>query len=143
METNNQAHLGADVVISNMMIHSLSPQGRRLVEQMYTGDPFTIDIKLDSDSKNRSAEIANTYLKTIGRRLKFIKRRKKINKIAISPITFDRDPVKYPISFVPEHLREGFDYEKDFQERQELERRKKEKKAISPVIFEGISRRNE
>ena len=49
METNNMAHIGVDALISNMMIHSLSPQGRRLVEQMYTGDPFHIDIKLNSE----------------------------------------------------------------------------------------------
>ena len=69
---------------------------------------FNIDIKLDSDSKNRSAEIANTYLKTIGRRLKFTKRRKVRTKIAISPIVFERDPVSYPISFTPINERENF-----------------------------------
>ena len=139
METNNMDHIGADVVIANMMIHSLSPQGRRLVEQMYTGDPFKIDIKLDTDSKNRSAEIANTYLKTIGRRLKFVKRRKVRNKIAISPIIFEKDPVTYPISFVPTNQREGFDYEKDFAERQKLEKLKQKRKAESPIEFEGRS----
>ena len=108
---------------------------------MYTGDTFNIDIKLDSNSKNRSAEIANTYLKTIGRRLKFIKRRKKIQKVAVSPISFDRDPVTYPISFVPENMREGFDYEKDFEERQKLEAKKKKKKAISPIEFEGTDKK--
>lgn len=138
METNNFDHIGADIVIANMMIHSLSPHGRRLAEQMYTGDPFNIDIKLDSESKNRSAEIANTYLKTIGRRLRFIKRRKVRQKITISPIIFERDPVTYPISFVPESMREGFDYEKDFAERQKLNEKKKD--AISPLQFEGISR---
>ena len=141
METNNMNHAGADVVISNMMIHSVSPQGRRLVEQMFTGDPFNIDIKLDSDSKNRSAEIVNTYLKTIGRRLKFIKRPKIKKKIIMSPLYFTRDPITYPISFVPEEKRKGFDYVKDFEERQELEKRKKESGAISPLEFEGIDRR--
>lgn len=141
METNNMNHIGADAVIANMMIHSLSPQGRRLVEQMYTGDPFSIDIKLDSNSKNRSAEIAATYLKTIGRRLKFIKRRKKREKIVMSPIIFERDPITRPIDILPEHMREGFDYEKDFKERQEFEKLKKEKGAISPIEFEGIRRK--
>lgn len=136
METNNFDHIGADIVIANMMIHSLSPHGRRLAEQMYTGDPFNIDIKLDSESKNRSAEIANTYLKTIGRRLRFVKRRKVRHKVAVSPIIFERDPVVYPISFVPKNLREGFDYEKDFAERQ-IENEKR-KNAISPIEFEGI-----
>mgnify|MGYP004659660403 CR=1 FL=1 len=139
METNNMGHLGVDVVISNLMIHSVSPQGRRLVEQMYTGDPFKIDIRLDSDSKNRSAEIANTYLKTIGRRLLFTKRLKKYDVITMSPIEFTKDPVSHPISFVPESMREGFDYEKDFEERQKIN--KEREKCESPIIFEGIRRK--
>lgn len=138
METNNMAHIGVDALISNMMIHSLSPQGRRLVEQMYTGDPFNIDIKLDSDSKNRSAEIANTYLKTIGRRLRFIKKRKHIKKVSMAAVTFDKDPYRHPISFVPQNERNGFDYEKDFIERQKYNAIKK-KKGKSPVRFEGIN----
>ena len=141
METNNMAHIGVDALIANMMIHSTSPQGRRLVEQMYTGDPFHIDIRLNSDARNRSAEIANTYLKTIGRRLTFVKRKKKITKITISPVSFDRDPYRHPVSFVPESMRSGFDYEKDFIERQELKEAKIKAGAKSPVRFEGITRR--
>ena len=143
METNNMAHIGVEALISNMMIHSLSPQGRRLVEQMYTGDPFKIDIKLNSDSKNRSAEIANTYLKAIGRRLKFIKKRKQFGRITISPVSFDRDPYQHPVSFVPQSQREGFDYIKDFEERQKYEEKKRKAGAFSPIEFEGIDRRGE
>lgn len=141
METNNMVHADPDIIIANMMIHSLSPQGRRLVEQMYTGDPFNIDIKLDSDSKNRSAEIANTYLKTIGRRILFVKRRKQRTKITMSPIIFEKDPVQYPISFVPEQIREGFDYEKDFNERQKVEAEKIASNVVSPIEFEGRDRK--
>lgn len=141
METNNMGHIGVDSLISNMMIHSLSPQGRRLVEQMYTGDPFNIDIRLDSDSRNRSAEIATTYLKAVGRRIKFIKRRKNIKKITFSPITFDHSPYSVPISFVPEDKRKGFDYIKDFEERQKYYKKVKESGAVSPVTFEGTRRK--
>ena len=139
METNNFAHIGVDALIAHMLIHSLSPQGRRLVEQMYTGDPFNIDIKLDSNSKNRTAEIANTYLKTIGRRLVFEQVRKKIHKITISPVSFDKDPTIRPVSIIPlqEYNKEGFDIEKYEQEEAEFERRKRETGAISPLIFEG------
>lgn len=136
MEINNQGHLGTDIVIGNLMIHSVSPQGRRQVEQMYTGDPFDVDIKLTSDAKNRSAEIVSTYLKTIGRRLSFIKKRKQYKSITISPIKFEKDPHKRPIKFVPEELREGFDYEKDFKERQKMNA-KREKYGISPMKFSG------
>lgn len=141
MEINNMAHIGVDALISNMMIHSLSPQGRRLVEQMYTGDPFKIDIKLDSESKNRSAEIANTYLKTVGRKLVFYKKPKKINRVSISPVSFDHDPFIKPVSFVPESMREGFDYEKDFADRQAMKEAKLKAGAKSPIRFEGIDRR--
>lgn len=141
METNNMAHIGIEPLIANMMIHSLSPQGRRLVEQMYTGDPFHVDIKLNSDSRNRSAEIVNTYLKAIGRRLKFTKKLKKITKVTMSPISFDKDQYKNPIYFIPKNKRNGFDYEKEFKEMEEMEKKKKERKAFSPVKFEGIRRR--
>ena len=137
MEVNNLGHIGVDAVITNMMIHSLSPQGRRLVEQMYTGDPFHIDIKLDSDSKNRSAEIANTYLKAIGRRLKFIKRKKKINHITVCPVTFDNIPYKKPVSYIPEQIKEGYDPEKDFAERQEFKQAKLKAGAKRVIRFEG------
>ena len=138
METNNFAHIGVDALIANMMIHSLSPQGRRLVEQMYTGDPFNIDIKLDSDSRNRSAEIANTYLKTIGRRLNFIKVPRKISHISMSPVTFNKDPFRRPISFVSPEAKDTFDYQKDFDERMALDNAKKRKKKIYyPVRFDG------
>ena len=139
METNNMNHIGPDAVIANMMIHSLSPQGRRLVEQMYTGDPFNIDIKLDSNSRNRSAEIASTYLKTIGRRLTFIKKKKQIKHITISPFHFTKDPMTYPIRIIPESEREGFDWEKDFKDRQK--EKKKRKKAISPFYFDSRDHR--
>ena len=144
METNNMNHIGPEVLIANMMIHSLSPQGRRLVEQMYTTDnPFIIDIRLDGDSKNRSAEITNTFMKTIGRRLVFLKKRKHRDKIVQSAITFDHDPYIKPIQFIPKQLWDGFDYEKDFKERQELAKRKKKTKASSPIAFEGVDlRRN-
>ena len=144
METNNMNHIGPEVLIANMMIHSLSPQGRRLVEQMYTTDnPFIIDIRLDGDSKNRSAEITNTFMKTIGRRLVFLKRRKHRDKIVQSAITFDKDPYIRPIQFIPKQLWDGFDYEKDFKERQELAKRKKKTKATSPITFEGVDLRRD
>ena len=126
-----------------MMIHSLSPQGRRLVEQMYTGDPFNIDIKLDSDSKNRSAEIANTYLKAIGRRLNFYKKKRMIERITSCPIAFDHDPIEEAIMLVPEDKKEGFDYIKDFYDRQAIYKKiKRSKKIECPLEFDAIDRRN-
>ena len=136
METNNMANIGVEVLIVNMMIHSLSPQGRRLVEQMYTGDPFHIDIKLNSDSRNRSAEIVNTYLKTIGRRLKFIKRRKTYTKITFSPVEFTEDPYIDPLIPIPIEDRDKFDIEKEFKKRQKL-LKEMDKKGTSPIIFYG------
>ena len=144
METNNFGHLGNEVVVANMMIHSVSPQGRRLVEQMYTTDnPFVIDIKLDSNSRNRAAEIVNTLLKTIGRRLKFEKKLKQIETIAYSPISFFEDPVECPIYFIPKQEWDTFDVEKDFADRQKMYEDIKKRKITSPICFEGVDKRRD
>ena len=76
METGDFDHMGAEYVVINLMLHSLSPHGRRLVEQVATGDPYNVDVKLDSKSKNRSAEILNARLKTMGYRIVFRKIKK-------------------------------------------------------------------
>lgn len=142
METNDMAHAGVEVLITNMMIHSLSPQARRLVEQMYTCDPFNIDIKLDSDSKNRSAEIANTYLKAIGRKIEFIKKRKVYTSpILISPIEFTKDPhdtYESPISFIPKELlnKKDFDPVEYMKKQEQLTNDRKNDE--SPLIFMGV-----
>ena len=73
MEINDMIHLGPEVVINTLLIHSVSPHARKLVEEFSTGNPYLTDIKLDDMSVNRSAEIVKTYLKAIGLSLKFIK----------------------------------------------------------------------
>lgn len=76
MESGNWAHLdprlGSMYTIVNHMIHSLSPHARREVEQMQTGDPYHVDIKLNTMAGNRAVEIINCYLKTMGYRIKFV-----------------------------------------------------------------------
>ena len=143
METNNQLHAGVDAVVTNIMIHSISPQGRRLVEQMYTNDPFKIDIKLDSNSTNRNAEIVTTYFKALGRRFKFTKRKKRVDRLLIAPLLFTKDPdlVDQAIEIVPEEIRNknNFNYDKYYKDQQkELKRRSKGEPA---VLFTGVKRR--
>lgn len=88
MESGDFVHLGMVYVVTNLMIHSVSPHARRLTEQMMTGDPFNIDIKLDKDCKNRKVEILNAYLKTMGLRLVFKKVYKNLKQpITVSPIS--------------------------------------------------------
>ena len=77
MESGDLAHLGMQHVVMNLMLHSSSPQARRLFEQLLVGDPYNIDIKLDKESKNRNAEIINALMKTMGLRLEFHKIPKK------------------------------------------------------------------
>ena len=134
MESNDLNHIGSEHVVANMMIHSLSPHGRRLTEQMYTQEPFVIDIRLDSDSKNRGAEIVSTYFKTIGKRIRFVKVKKTIKPAVIQcPITMDIPPVESPIFINKEP---GFDFEKDWIERQEFEKQKaKNKKKVRAAIY--------
>ena len=92
MEMGDLGHLGFENVITLLMIHSVSPHARRLVEKMFVDDPYMVDIKLDEDSSNRSAEILNTYLKAIGYKLVFEKTpKKKLKPFTIKPIS--RNPV--------------------------------------------------
>ena len=73
MESGNLSHLGMQYVVMNLMLYSTSPQARRLFEQLLTGDPYNIDIRLDKDSKNRNAEIINALFKSMGLELVFEK----------------------------------------------------------------------
>ena len=107
MESGDLNHLGASLVVQMLMLYSTSPQARRLTEDMMTGDPFNIDVRLDDGSVNRNAEIMNVYLKEIGLRLKFIKRKKKkIYPVLIDPIEYDasatlKEPIVYYGDDVP------------------------------------------
>ena len=74
METGNLMHLDPEIVVTNLMLYSLSPHGRRLFRNLLVGDPFNIDIKLDEDCSNRTVEIINTYLLTMGLELEFLKK---------------------------------------------------------------------
>ena len=74
-------HLGVEEVIVNLLLVSLAPKARREVGRQLTEGPiFDIDIKLPEDASNRSVEILNAYLLTIGLRLVFIKIPKRINR---------------------------------------------------------------
>ena len=132
METNDLCHLGAAYVVTNLLIHSLSPHARRLTEQMFICDPFRVDIRLDDISSNRSAEIANVYLKTIGRRLIFSKRRKLKRKIVKTPLYKTEYTTQRPFWIVKD---ENFDFDKDWNDRQKLYK-KMDKHKARPVFSE-------
>lgn len=83
METGDLLHLGAEMAIINLMITSVSPHGRRLTEDLLTGDPFKIDIKLNDSAKNRGVEILNAYLLTMGLRIVFKKVPKNIKQAVL------------------------------------------------------------
>lgn len=76
MESCDMAHIQMQYVIMNLMLYSNSPQARRLFEQLLIGNPYDLDIKLDYNSHNRSAEIIAALFKNMGIRLDFIKRLK-------------------------------------------------------------------
>lgn len=137
MEINNELHLGVEEVIENLMIHSVSPHARRTVRQLYTEDPYDIDIKLDNDATNRGAEIINTRLKVIGRVLRFVKVPKRRVKIAISPVSFIQNPIKQPIMFIKDDPNLNA---KEFYKEQDAFQKKlaKDKKVIHPVRFAGM-----
>jgi hypothetical protein len=74
MESGDLDHMGPEQLILYLMTLSLSPHGRRKVEELLTGNPYEIDVKIDDLAKNRSVEVINAYLKAMGLRLRFVKR---------------------------------------------------------------------
>jgi hypothetical protein len=112
METGNLIHLGAELVVQMLMLYSTSPHARRLTSEMLTGDAFNIDVKLDTESKNRNVEILNVYLKTMGLKLSFKKIPKKLeHPIAINPVTFYEDSRQLIEGFIYLNKQEKFDLE--------------------------------
>lgn len=98
MEINDMVHLGPEVVVEALLIHSVSPHARKLVQEFSTGNPYLTDIKLDDMSTNRSAEIVETYLKAIGLRMKFIKTpKKKIHPMHYHALMFGQLAKNHPI----------------------------------------------
>lgn len=101
MESGDLGHLGMENVITNLMVLSLSPHARRLTKSLMTNpDPFDIDIKLDKYSTNRSVEKFMVYMKTIGLRVKFVKKKKEIQPAfiqdAFRPLTPAFTPLVQP-----------------------------------------------
>lgn len=93
MEMGDLGHIGMEATIINLMLNAASPHARRLTEQLFTEDPFNVDIKLDEFSKNRGVEILNAYLTTMGLRLVF-KKTPKVYKpaILIDALNFSQMP---------------------------------------------------
>lgn len=131
MENDEFGHLGFEHVIETMMIHSLSPQARKLVGSMYTEDPYNIDIKLDSDSKNRSAEQVMVYLKAIGYKMLFTKKKKEKKTPFKRPMFVIQDRERAVIKRISD--KENFDIDKWIKEsRGQYEKKKKHMFTIAP-----------
>ncbi len=79
MEAEDLSHMGSEALVMNLMILSLSPQGRRKVEDLLTKDPYNVNITIDNNARNRSVEILNAYLKALGLRIVFDKSKRKFS----------------------------------------------------------------
>lgn len=84
MEAGDLDHMGPEELILYLMLLSLSPHGRRKVEELLVGNPYEINIKVDDLAKNRSVEIINAYLKALGLRLRFVKKLRRLNPAIIT-----------------------------------------------------------
>lgn len=95
MEIGDLGHLSSDIIVQMLMLYATSPLARQLYDKLMTGDPFNIDIRLDDESANRNAEIVETCLKEIGKRIVFRKVRKQLKRpIEYHPITYRMDDPK-------------------------------------------------
>lgn len=136
MESGDMEHMGAEVVVFNLMMYSTSPHGRRLSEEMYTGDPYNINIRLNSKAKNRSVEQMNAKLKTMGYRMKFDKRKKKyVPAFTIDAISFDNNPGTGVNAI--EFMSPDYDYDHWYKTQAEIEKKVKENKDMKPGLIFG------
>ena len=138
MEILDLDHLGPDVVITTLLLHSVSPHARKLVEQFSIGDPYITDIKLDDESTNRQAEEVKTYLRAIGLELVFKKHpKKKIYPIKQYPISFGQAAYHHPILMIPNEITDKEERKKWAEKMQawaDKEREMlKDKKYIDPI----------
>jgi hypothetical protein len=86
--------MGAEIDVTNMMLYSNSPIGRRDAKQLLTNYKF--NVQLSEDAKSRSAEMVNAIIKTMGLRFLF----KKIPIKYADPMTASTDN----LLFVPANI---------------------------------------
>ena len=110
---------------------------------MLTGDPYHVDIQLDSKSKNRNAEILNTYLKTRGLRIVFEKRKKKLEPMVRPILVRPIHKPKLERIAIPIHP-EDMEYVKSqyFIDKRERERIEGEKHMVRPYLVKEIKRKD-
>ena len=137
MESGDLAHMGTEYVVINLLLHSLSPRGRRLVEQIATGDPYNVDVKLDTKSKNRSVEILNARLKTMGYRIVFKKHKKHVRYAILSPAV-EFVGSRNPLNMEPavEFQEDGYNFDEYYRNVSEIKEIKdKLAVTIDPISF--------
>lgn len=134
MEIGNLSHADVGRLVAVIMLLSSSPTARRLNEKLLVGDPFDIDVKLDSESKSRAVEIVNAYLKTMGIRLTFKRVPKNlkvpmlINVMDVLPDEF-KDKYNEVISRIPYYLEN-----KDVEDLKKELKRVYDEKGLTPVL---------
>lgn len=126
MELSDLGHMGMEHVIEFLMIHSVSPHARRLVEQIFTEDPYLVNVRLDGNSRNRSAEILAAYMKFLGYRLVFEKKRKRLIKpFTYRPFVQSLNGLQKPFILMDPNV--NMDIDKHLDRKIEVEEMKKKK----------------
>ena len=78
MENDSLSHIGADAVVTFLMLYSVSPTGRLAAQSILTDNPFEINLKLTEKDRNRKVETYMTRFEAMGLELKIdIKKKKK------------------------------------------------------------------
>lgn len=142
MEAEDERHMGTMTVVKNLMIHSTSPQARRLAEACIEGDPYTIDIQLDGTCKSRSAEKAKVYLKAMGIRVGFYKKLKKKKKLFSVATPQALPGQKYKL-FSHDHPDENSGSAEEWMEKLEAKDKSRIKRLFRKTLFEHIEKKEE
>ena len=138
MEMGDMSHMGVELVVQVLMLYSSSPEARMLCEAAMTGNPYNVDINLEDTSTNIQASILNTYLKTLGLALKFIKiPKQKLRPLYKKPFSMIPVAGKTPYEPFTIYHKDEFVDHKRIMERAERFRTEKRPLKTYPFTFKG------
>jgi hypothetical protein len=123
------------------MMYSVSPEARLEAEELYTCDPYNVNMKLRRYAANRAAEIVHTFLKVLGRKLVHKRIRKARGSMSTSALIFDHDvspqeALVFHENMTPEEMK------REWEEADRIrEKIKNDPNVIEPFEWDGVDYR--
>jgi hypothetical protein len=141
MEINILLHAGPDEVVKTLMFYSVSPEARLEAEELYTCDPYHVNLRLKQYAPNRAAEIVHTFLKVLGRKFVHKRIRKARGSMSTAALIFNHDVSPQDALVFHENMTSE-EMKKEWEAADNLrEKIKNDPNVIEPFEWEGVDYR--